>query len=80
MGLIFEAFVERRGSRSGPIFKTGDRRTASDLARMVETAIEYSHGEGEVVMLMVTDGCIENDTPDWRHPDFLRSNVSIPTM
>lgn len=76
--ILFEAFWERNGSRSGPLFSTSDRSLAWELASVAERAVEWSRGQGEVVMLMVNDGVIENAKPDWRHPDFRRPRTVLP--
>lgn len=76
--ILFEAFIERGGNRAGPIFSTSDRAVAWDLAHVADRAIECSRGSGEVVMVMVDDGCILNDIPDWRHPDFRRARCVVP--
>lgn len=76
--ILFEAFIERGGSRSGPVFSTSDRQVAWDLAHVADRSIEWSRGSGELVMVMIDDACILNDKPDWRHPDFRRSRCPIP--
>lgn len=72
--LVFEGYLEVGGSRT-PLFSTSDRQFAYDMASVAERA---AGGRGEVVMLLVNDGVIENDVPDWKHPDFPRSKLHIP--
>lgn len=76
--IIFEAFIDRGGNRSGPLFSTSDRAVAWDLAHVADRAIEWSRGSGEVVLVMVDDDCILNEKPDWRHPDFRRERCRVP--
>jgi hypothetical protein len=76
--IMFEAFIQRDGDRAGPIFSTSDRGLAWDLAHVADRAIEASRGSGEVVLTMVDDGCVLDDLPDWKHPDFRRARCVVP--
>ena len=76
--ILFEAYWERGGSRAGPLFSTSDRALAWDMASVAERAAQWALGQGKVVMLIVNDGVIENDVPDWKHPDFRRPKSPLP--
>lgn len=78
--LKFEAYIQSGSARSGPIFSTSDRALAWDLAHVAQRSIEFSHGRGEVVLLLLDGDTILNDEPDWRHPDFRRPSCRLPLV
>lgn len=75
--MLFEIYWQIGGSRE--LFaSTSDRLFAHEVAQ-VATKVGASYaGEGHVAMLLVVDGGIENDEPDWQHPDFRRPKLPLP--
>lgn len=72
--ILFDAFLQT-GSNRKPLFSTSDRHLAAEMAAVADRAAD---GRGEVVMTLVVDGVIENEVPDWKHPDFPRPRCRIP--
>lgn len=73
--LLFEFYLQRGGNRRS-IGSTSDRAIAAEWATIIEKALARS--DETMVILLVEDGCILNEKPDWRHPDFGRERAILP--
>lgn len=78
--ILFEAFIQNGEHRSGPLFSTGDRLVAWDLAHVAERTLDLSGGAGRIVLQMVEGGRVLDDRPDWKHPDFRRPRCPTPLL
>lgn len=73
--VIFEFYLQRGGNRR-PLCSTSDRAIAAEWANIIDRSLARSD---EVMVILVVDGgCILNETPDWRHPDFGRERAKLP--